>query len=123
VAALLSFGVHFFTAVTYFFTAIAVGAHHAAFWEVAFASTIQIFATVMSPFTIAGEGVREIVQTLLLAHRIGAESSILSAALGFWVAEAPTLSGGVFYLLRDKTYRPRMVLRDLEAAGSPSGER
>jgi hypothetical protein len=67
--------------------------------------------------------VREIVQTLLLAHRIGAESSILSAALGFWVAEAPTLSGGVFYLLRDKTYRPRMVLRDLEAAGSPSGER
>lgn len=122
-AALLSFGVHFFTAVTYFFTAIAVGAHHAAFWEVAFASTIQIFATVMSPFTIAGEGVREIVQTLLLAHRIGAESSILSAALGFWVAEAPTLSGGVFYLLRDKTYRPRMVLRDLEAAGSPSGER
>lgn len=110
-AAALSFGVHFFTAITYFFTAIAVGAQHPAFWEVAFASTIQIFATVISPFTIAGEGVREIVQTLLLAHRIGAEPSILSAALGFWVAEAPTLSGGIFYLLRDASYRPRVELR------------
>lgn len=106
VAALLSFFVHFLTAVTYFLTAIAVGAHHAEFWEVVFASTIQIFATVMSPFTIAGEGVREIVQALLLAHRIGLESSILSAALGFWIAEAPTLTGGIFYLLRDSSYRP-----------------
>ncbi len=118
-AALLSFGVHFFTAVTYFFTAIAVGAHHAAFWEVAFASTIQIFATVMSPFTIAGEGVREIVQALLLAHRIGAESSILSAALGFWVAEAPTLSGGVFYLMRDASYRPRVRVQGAHLETSP----
>ena len=107
-AAALSFGVHFFTAVTYFLTAIAVGAHHAEFWEVIFGSTIQIFATVISPFTIAGEGVREIVQALMLAHRIGLESSILSAALGFWVAEAPTLSGGIFYLLRDASYRPRL---------------
>ncbi|GIW44359.1 MAG: hypothetical protein KatS3mg077_1641 [Candidatus Binatia bacterium] len=105
-AAVLSFGVHFFTAVTYFFTAIAVGAHHAEFWEVVFGSTIQIFATVMSPFTIAGEGVREIVQALVLAHRIGLETSILSAALGFWAAEAPTLIGGIFYLLRDASYRP-----------------
>ncbi|GBD26911.1 hypothetical protein HRbin30_02254 [bacterium HR30] len=117
VAAGLSFFVHFFTAVTYFLTAIAVGAHHAEFWEVIFASTIQIFATVMSPFTIAGEGVREIVQALLLAHRIGLESSILSAALGFWVAEAPTLSGGIFYLLRDTSYRPNV--RVVAAATPP----
>jgi uncharacterized protein (TIRG00374 family) len=107
-AAALSFGVHFFTAITYYFTAIAVGAAHPDFWEVVLASTIQIFATVMTPFTIAGEGVREIVQALLLAHRIGMEQSILSAALGFWVAEAPTLSGGIFYMLRRPDYRPHL---------------
>lgn len=104
--AVLSFVVHFCTAVTYFFTALAIGAAHANFWEVTFASTIQIFATVMSPFTIAGEGVREIVQTLLLAHKIGTSQSIISAALGFWAAEAPTLSGGIFYFMRDAQYRP-----------------
>jgi hypothetical protein len=105
-AACLSFLVHFFTAVTYFFTALAIGATHADFWEVSLASTIQIFATVMSPFTIAGEGVREIVQTLLLARRIGTSPSIISAALGFWAAEAPTLIGGIFYFLRSAEYRP-----------------
>lgn len=108
-ATVLSFLVHFCTAAMYFFTAIAIGATHAHFWEVSFASTIQIFATVMSPFTIAGEGVREIVQTLLLAHRIGASQSIISAALGFWATEAPTLSGGIFYFLRGRDYRPRFV--------------
>ncbi|MBI3785810.1 MAG: flippase-like domain-containing protein [Deltaproteobacteria bacterium] len=112
-AVLLSFLVHFCTAATYYFTAIAVGAKHAAFWEVGFASTIQIFATVMSPFTIAGEGVREIVQALLLAHRIGMEQSILSAALGFWAAEAPTLIGGFFYLGRKADYRPVVELMPL----------
>jgi glycosyltransferase 2 family protein len=106
----LSFVGHFCTAVMYFCTALAIGAAHAEFWEVTFASTIQIFATVMSPFTIAGEGVREIVQTLLLAHRIGTSQSIISAALGFWAAEALTLSGGIFYFLRTTDYRPRVEL-------------
>lgn len=110
----LSFAVHFCTAVTYFFTALAIGAVHADFWEVSFASTIQIFATVMSPFTIAGEGVREIVQTVLLAHRIGTSQSIISAALGFWAAEAPTLSGGIFYFMRDAGYRPAVDVRARE---------
>jgi uncharacterized protein (TIRG00374 family) len=108
----LSFAVHFCTAVTYFFTALAIGAAHADFWEVSLASTIQIFATVISPFTIAGEGVREIVQTLLLAHRIGTSQSIISAALGFWAAEAPTLSGGVFYFLRHPGYRPAVEIAE-----------
>ena len=107
----LSFLVHFSTAAMYYCTALAIGAAHADFWEVSFASTIQIFATVMSPFTIAGEGVREIVQTLLLAHRIGASQSIISAALGFWATEAPTLSGGIFYAMRPANYRPRVVVR------------
>jgi len=110
-AAVLSFLVHFCTAAMYFFTAIAIGAAHANFWEVSFASTIQIFATVMSPFTIAGEGVREIVQTLLLAHKIGTSQSIISAALGFWAAEAPTLSGGLFYFTRQAEYRPHVEVR------------
>ena len=107
----LSFAVHFCTAVTYYFTALAIGATHADFWEVSLASTIQIFATVISPFTIAGEGVREIVQTLLLAHRIGTSQSIISAALGFWCAEAPTLTGGFFYFLRAPGYRPEVEVR------------
>ena len=48
----------------YFFTALAIGvtAAQASFWQVTFASTIQILATVLSPFTIAGEGIREIAQ-------------------------------------------------------------
>jgi len=107
----LSFLVHFCTAAMYYFTALAIGATQADFWEVSFASTIQIFATVMSPFTIAGEGVREIVQALLLAHKIGTSQSIVSAALGFWATEAPTLIGGIFYFLRTAAYRPRVELR------------
>ena len=112
----LSFGVHFLTAAMYFFTALAVGASEAGFWEITFASSIQIFATVVSPFTIAGEGVRELVQALLLAKKIGLEQSILSAALGFWAAEAVTLMGGVFWWARKNDYEPKeMVLERIDA--------
>ena len=113
-AAVQSFFVHFCTAAMYFFTALAIGAEGARFWEVTFASTIQIFATVMSPFTIAGEGVREIVQTLLLAKKIGTTESIMSAALGFWAAEALTLGGGWFWWRRGASYRPAYVVLDGE---------
>ena len=102
----LSFIVHFTTAAMYWFTAIGVGAVSADFGMVVFASSIQIFATVMSPFTIAGEGVREAVQALLLAKHIGASASILSAALGFWAAEALTMVGGLIWWLRPRDYRP-----------------
>jgi uncharacterized membrane protein YbhN (UPF0104 family) len=104
----LSFVVHFGTAAMYWFTARAVGAVGASFWEVALASTIQIVATVLSPFTVAGEGVREVVQALLLAGRIGASAAVLSGALGFWAAEALTLVGGVFLWTRRASYRPRL---------------
>ncbi len=106
----LSFLVHFTTAVMYWFTARAVGASHADFWQVTLASTVQILATVLSPFTIAGEGVREIVQTLLLAKKIGVSQSILSAALGFWAAEALTLVGGIVWWARGRDYRPKFVI-------------
>lgn len=105
----LSFIVHFTTAAMYYFTALAVGAVGADFWAVCFASSIQIFATVISPFTIAGEGVREIVQALLLAKHIGASQSILSAALGFWAAEALTLFGAYFWWKRKDGYKPKRV--------------
>lgn len=104
--AALSFLVHFATAALYFFTALAIGAN-ASFGAVSFASTIQIFATVLTPFTIAGEGVREIVQALLLAKHIGATQSVLSAALGFWAAEALTLGGAFFWWARRRDYRPK----------------
>jgi uncharacterized protein (TIRG00374 family) len=106
----LSFAVHFTTAVMYWFTALAVGARGADFWQVTLASTVQILATVLSPFTIAGEGVREIVQTLLLAKKIGVSESILSAALGFWAAEALTLVGGIVWWVRGRNYRPKVVI-------------
>ena len=105
----LSFLVHFTTAAMYYFTALAVGALGADFWGVCFASSIQIFATVISPFTIAGEGIREIVQALLLAKHIGASESILSAALGFWAAEALTLVGAIFWWIRKEDYKPKVV--------------
>lgn len=103
----LSFTVHFCTAAMYFFTALAVAAVGASFWEVTLASSIQIFATVISPFTIAGEGIREIVQALLLAKKIGASQSVLSAALGFWAGEAVTSIGAWFLWTRKSDYRPR----------------
>lgn len=107
-AAALSFVVHFTTAAMYFFTALAIGvtAADASFWQVTFASTIQILATVLSPFTIAGEGIREIAQYYLLSHLMGPAEAIVSAALGFWAAEGLTLFGGVIWWTRRQDYAP-----------------
>jgi glycosyltransferase 2 family protein len=105
----LSFGVHFTTAAMYFCTALAVGATGVTFWESTFASTVQIFATVVFPFTMGGEGVREIVHAFLLEAHMGAQKAVLAAALGFWAAEALTLFGGFFWLARRRGYRPRFV--------------
>ncbi len=102
----MSFMVHFTTAMMYFYTALAIGAEGAKFWEVAFGSSIQIFATVISPFTIAGEGIREAAQALLLSGQIGAGAAVVSAALGFWAAEAPTMIGFVFWWIRPADYTP-----------------
>lgn len=106
----LSWAVHFTTAAMYYFTALAIGASQAEFWPVTFASSIQIFATVISPFTIAGEGIREAAQYWLLNHQIGAGPAIVSAALGFWAAEALTLGGAWFWWRRPKDYAPQYCL-------------
>ncbi len=45
--------------------------------------------------------------------------SILSAALGFWAAEALTLVGGVFWWVRRQGYQPKvMELSDPQSADS-----
>ncbi len=108
----MSFLVHFTTAAMYYFTALAIGAQGARFWQVTFGSSIQIFATVISPFTIAGEGIREAAQLMLLGHMIGPAAAIVSAALGFWAAEAPTMLGFIFWWIRDKDYTPAFCLVD-----------
>jgi len=102
----LSFIVHFTTAAMYYFTALAISAQGAEFWPVVLASSIQILATVLSPITIAGEGIRELAQLVLLQNMIGPAAAIVSAALGFWAAEALTLVGGVFWWLRPAGYTP-----------------
>ncbi len=102
----LSFLVHFTTAAMYYFTALAIGAVGANFWEVTFGSSIQIFVTVISPFTIAGEGIREAAQYVLLKEQIGGAEAIVSAALGFWAAEAPTMLGFLFWWARGTDYTP-----------------
>jgi arylsulfatase A-like enzyme/uncharacterized membrane protein YbhN (UPF0104 family) len=102
----LSFLVHFTTAVMYYYTALAIGAEGTDFWKITFGSAIQIFATVISPFTIAGEGIREAAQLLLLGSLIGPAAAIVSAALGFWAAEAPTMLGFVFWWIRPEGYSP-----------------
>ncbi len=109
-AAIYSFFVHFLTAIMYYFTALAIGATGANVWEVSFASSIQIFATVISPFTIAGEGIREIVTYILLGGMMGGEATILFSALGFWAAEALTLAGGIIWLSRKRGYTPDYVI-------------
>ena len=102
----LSFIVHFTTAVMYYYTALAIGAEGADFWKITFGSAIQIFVTVISPFTIAGEGIREAAQYILLGELIGPTAAIVSAALGFWAAEAPTMLGFVFWWMRSDDYTP-----------------
>jgi len=102
----LSFVVHFTTAAMYYFTALAIGAMNAEFWPIAFGSSIQILATVLSPFTIAGEGIREAAQYALLRNQIGPANAIVSAALGFWAAEALTLAGAWFWWVRPADYTP-----------------
>jgi arylsulfatase A-like enzyme len=113
-ALVLSFGVHFTTAALYFCTALAVGvtSAQASFWQVTFASSIQILATVLSPFTIAGEGIREIAQYYLLSHLMGPAEAIVSAALGFWAAEGLTLFGGLIWWARSPDYCPAYCLVD-----------
>ncbi len=106
----LSFVVHFSTAAMYYFTALAIGARDAEFWPIAFGSSIQILATVLSPFTIAGEGIREAAQYVLLGHMIGPANAIVSAALGFWAAEALTLVGGIVWWVRPAGYHPAYCL-------------
>lgn len=118
-----SFLVHFTTAAMYYFTALAISAQGAEFWTVTFGSSIQIFATVISPFTIAGEGIREAAQLVLLGEQIGEAEAVVSAALGFWAAEAPTLFGFFFWWARGDDYRPAFakvdgVQVDYEAAAA-----
>lgn len=112
-AALFSkFVTHFTTAVVYYFTALAIGVVGAAFWPIVFGSTIQILGTIFSP-TIAGEGAREAFQALLLHKQLGGvPQAVLSAALGFIAAEAATLWGGAFLLVRKPGWRPRFTLVD-----------
>ena len=102
----LSFVVHFTTAAMYYFTAVAISAVGAEFWPIVLGSSLQILATVLSPFTIAGEGIRELAQMVLLQNMIGPAAAIVSAALGFWAAEALTLAGGYFWWVRPANYTP-----------------
>jgi arylsulfatase A-like enzyme/uncharacterized membrane protein YbhN (UPF0104 family) len=103
---LMSFLVHFCTAAMYFFMAIAVGAGaEAVFWPVVFGSAIQIFATVIGP-TIGGIGIREAAQVLTLGALLGPIVAAVSATLGFWVGEVPTLFGFVFWMVRGPDYTP-----------------
>lgn len=102
----LSFSVHFTTAAMYYFMALAVGAGAtAAFWPIVFGSAIQIFATVIGP-TVGGLGIREAAQALTIGGLIGVGPAILSATLGFWVGEFPTIFGFVFWFVRGDDYRP-----------------
>ena len=103
---MMSFFSHFFTAAMYFFMAFALGAVGSnLFWPIVFGSSIQIFATVIGP-TIGGIGVREAAQVLTLGSLLGFSVAAVSATLGFWVGEMPTLFGFIFWLLRGKDYRP-----------------
>ncbi|MDX2165475.1 MAG: lysylphosphatidylglycerol synthase transmembrane domain-containing protein [Deltaproteobacteria bacterium] len=106
------FVTHFTTAVVYYFTALAIGVVGAQFWPIVFGSTIQIFGTILAP-TIAGEGAREAFQALLLSkHLGGVAQAVLSAALGFIAAEAATLWGGLFMLVRKPGWRPAFTVVD-----------
>ncbi|NRA04045.1 MAG: sulfatase-like hydrolase/transferase [Myxococcales bacterium] len=104
----LSLVQHFTTAAMYVPAARALGvpASDSPFWVVTFASSIQILATVLSPFTIAGEGIRELAQGLLLQNQMSFGLAAASGLIGFLVAELPTLFGVIPWFLRRDSYRP-----------------
>ena len=104
----LSLVQHFTTAAMYVPAARALGvsASDSPFWIVTFASSIQILATVLSPFTIAGEGIRELAQGLLLQNQMTFGLAAASGLIGFLAAELPTLFGVVPWFLRRENYRP-----------------
>jgi arylsulfatase A-like enzyme/uncharacterized membrane protein YbhN (UPF0104 family) len=104
----MSFLVHFCTAVMYYFMAVAVTAgtgQEVPFWPLIFGSSIQIFATVLGP-TIGGIGIREAAQVLTVGSIIGLGAAAVSAHLGFWISEVPTLFGFLFWIARGENYRP-----------------
>jgi len=111
-ALLGKFVTHFTTMAVYFFTALAIGVVGAKFWPIVFGSSIQILATLLSP-TIAGEGAREAFQALLLQNQLGGVAqAVLSGALGFIAAEAATMWGGAFLLVRNPSWRPSFMKVD-----------
>ena len=111
-AIVLSLVVQFSTAAMYYFTAPAIGATGVEFWPIAFGSSIQLVATLLSPFTIAAESIREAAQHTLLGNMIGPANATVSAALGFLAAEVLTLAGGFFWWIRRASYTPAYCLVD-----------
>ena len=90
----------------YYFTALAIGAAAPSSGRSCSARRSRSWRRCSRPVTIAGEGIRELAQLVLLQNLIGAGPAIVSAALGFWAAEALTLAGAFFWWTRAADYTP-----------------
>lgn len=101
----LGFVVHIATILMYFGTMRSILTANVNIFDIFFASPLMIMGTVFGP-SIGGEGIRELIFTLLLSDKAGAAKAFLLAHLGFWVGEfLVSLPGAVFYSLRPANYR------------------
>ncbi|MBN2053940.1 flippase-like domain-containing protein [bacterium] len=113
-AILLGFLVHIGTILMYFGTMRSIIATNVDIYDIFFASPLMITGTVFGP-TIGGEGIRELVFTLLLGPQTGAAKAFMLGHLGFWIGEfLLSMPGALVYILRPANYRP-LKREDLEA--------
>lgn len=101
-AILCGLAVHLSACFMYFGTMMALKSENTSLWDVLFASPLMIYGTVLGP-SIGGEGIREIVFTVLLGGKENPQKVIAFAHLGWWVGDVvPFLIGLPFLAFRKR---------------------
>ncbi|MCX8064019.1 MAG: sulfatase-like hydrolase/transferase [Candidatus Hydrogenedentes bacterium] len=101
-AILCGLAVHLSACLMYFGTMMALRSENTSLWDVLFASPLMIYGTVLGP-SIGGEGIREVVFTLLLGGKENPQKVIAFAHLGWWVGDVvPFLIGLPFLTFRKR---------------------
>ncbi len=101
-AILCGVAVHLSACLMYFGTMMALKSENTSLWDVLFASPLMIYGTVLGP-SIGGEGIREIVFTILLGSKENPQKVVAFAHLGWWVGDVvPFLIGLPFLTFRKR---------------------
>ncbi len=114
-ATLCGIAVHLSACFMYFGTMMALKSENTSLWDVLFASPLMIYGTVLGP-SIGGEGIREVVFTVLLGSKENPQKVVAFAHLGWWVGDVvPFLIGLPFLAFRK---RPKKETIQFQLANS-----